>query len=219
MVIMKFQNEHDEYLWEGSVVSGVVTGEGTSDGPVGWFAGVTLQPDLPEAPEEWAALKHYGTPYLILHESNEGFVTVLSFEKEVDRNERLQMLRNAESLGLADIRDTDAAEAITAYRKTIEWIAGHDGQNLSWSESAHRSTRDVVVEFITVKVDDLRTYMVTTSRGWADVGHDLAMAQQAGEGFHTYAGGPVVDDLMAAAAAVPDVTVSVNEQGEMEVAL
>lgn len=217
----KFQNEHDEYLWSGSVESGVVTGEGDVAGPVGWFAGITIESDLPEYPataEERAALAFYGTRFLILHESNEGFVTVLTFDDEVKRNRRLIELGHAHNLGLAGIEESEIMAAISGYRQALEWHAGLDGKGLAWTEEAQRQTADDVTDFLIADVDAARSYLVTVKRDWSRFGGDFAFTRLGvGQGFAYFAAGEAVDDLVEAAKPYGPVSVVVNEQGEMEV--
>jgi hypothetical protein len=217
----KFRSEHDEYLWSGSVESGVITGDGDVAGPVGWFAGITLVPMVEpqdDDEQERAALEHYGTPWLILHESNEGFVTVLTFDDEVKRNRRLIELGHAHDLGTLGIEERSIVDAITGYRKVLEWQGGHDGRNLSWSDEAQRQTSDDVTDFIIAEAEDVKVYMETLDREWQHVGGDLAYTRNGvGEGFGFFAGGEVPDRLVQAAFGLGPVRVVVNEQEEMEV--
>lgn len=215
----KFNSEHDEYLWSGAAESGAVTGSGDVDSPTGWFAGITLEPDVDFGDSrEKRALAHYGTRWLILHESNQGFVTVLQFDSEVKRNRRLIELEQAYAMYLAGVSEDEIVQAITGYRLVLEWHAGHDGKNLSWSEEAQRSTGDDVTEYVTSEIENLRIYQETVTRSWQEIGGDFAFARLGAKGgFSLFAGGVVVEALNTAALAWGPVSVVLNEQGEMEV--
>ena len=170
---MKFNNKHDEYLYEGGVVSGVVTGDGDVAAPTGWFAGVTLEPDLPESPEERAALAFYETRYLILHEGNEGFVTVVAFAEEVERNDRLAELQRAYALHEAGIQPDDAVAAISAYRAAALWTVLGDEPSIGFSDEAQRKMRDDVLDYITQNADNIRAYLEVMGEEWGQAGHDF----------------------------------------------
>jgi len=216
----KFNSPHDEYLWEGSVVSGVVTGDGESDGPLGWFAAVTLRPG--DSAEEAAAAAHYGTIFLILHEGNEGFVTVLPFDTEFARDRRIVELQQALALIDAGISDVEIVQAITGYRRALAWDAGHDDKGLSWTDEAQRRTADEVTDFMTENATDVHTYMQVVGVGWEQVGADFAFSRLESEasrqgGFEKNAYGETVDDLLAAARRYPKVAVNITTKNEMEV--
>jgi hypothetical protein len=211
----KFKNEHDDYVWRETLETGE-KGYGSSDGPLGWFGLASLQGWVNNRSQD--ALEHYGTPWLIVHESNEGFVTVLTYDSEAKRDRRYLEMQQAHDLATAGIADSEAYEAITGYRRTLEWHAGHDGKSLSWSDEAQQITGDEVTAFITAEIENLRIYMETLGRGWQQIGGDFGFTRlRTGMGFGEFAGGIVPDALITATHGWPLPIVSINERGEMEV--
>lgn len=195
---MKFENEHDEYIWQGSVESGVVTGSGSVDAPSGWFAPINLMPDF--SAEEQDALEHYGAQFLILHESNEGFITVLPFEDEAIRNDRINELEQAYGLYLSEVEPEQAVAAIFGYRAAAVLEAAPDAEAPpAVDEEAQRVIRDEVIQFIIDNADDLRTYVDEIGVDWGRVGHEFYLARNGHPAFSDHAGGPVIDELMESA--------------------
>jgi hypothetical protein len=182
---MKFNNRHDEYLYEGAVTSGVVSGHGDPDGPVGWFAPITLIDGHPfEADgDERSALDFYGTEWLIMHESNEGFVTVRTFDTEVKRNDTVNQLVRLDRMLRAGITDGEAREAIDGYLQAARhaailthadgstWLLGD--QELSWSPAAQSQIADEVTDFITQNVKQINEWREATGHAWLQVGIDF----------------------------------------------
>lgn len=210
---MKFANEHDEYVYEGSVVSGVITGDGDVEAPTGWFAPVTLvdEPPFHRDGEEKAALAFYGTKYLILHESNEGFVTVLTFESERERNDRVAELERAYGLWSAGVDPDDAVAAIAAYRAAAIWsVSPEPGPGIT-EESQHKM-RDDVLDYITQNADDIRSYLEVMGEEWGQAGHDFWLlrngkADLADRGV----AGPAVESVIEAAHAWGPISLHVND--------
>jgi hypothetical protein len=212
----KFKSPHDEFVWQKSVDGFYQDSGGDDSGPVGWFAAVDLQ--AWQSNEEQDALTHYGTPWLILHVSNEGFVTVLPFDAVSKRDRRIVELQQAHDLGVADVSEQQIVQAISGYRRALEWHAGFDGAGHSWTEEAQTSTGDEVTDFVTQNIEDLRIYMQVVNRTWEAIGGDFAFSRVgSGMGFTEYAGGDVATDLRASAEAFGQVAVVLNEKQEMEV--
>lgn len=211
-----FTSDYDEYIWSGSFESGVVRAAG--DDAVGWFAPVTLVSGM-EA-DDWA-LAHYGHPFLVLHERGDA-VTVIAFEDEWRRSQRVAELEHVILMRDAGVTDADLQQAITGYRRALEWDAGHDGKGYSWDERAEWASNDDVTRFVCANADDLRTYMQVTGQSFEAVGGDFAFTRNDSTtarmgGFQNWAGGQTVDDLVAAARHYGPVSVIVNEKQELEV--
>lgn len=169
---MKYQNEHDEYVASAGNVYDMQGGDVES--PTGWFASVTLMPDTEFAESrEKAAARHYGTPYLLVHESNEGFVTVVSFEDQAKRDERFAELDRAYALYEARINPDDAVAAIAAYRAAALWTVLGDEPSIGFSEEAQRKMRDDVLDYITQNADNIRAYLEVMGEEWGQAGHDF----------------------------------------------
>lgn len=196
---MKFNSPHDEYLYEGSVISGAVTGDGDVEAPTGWFAGITLEPDMDDpADEEYAAQQHYGTRWLILHESNEGFVTVLTFEDEVKRNRHLRDLEQAYALYQAEVRDEEIRLAIDNYLAAVKFTDGI-GAEVPFSAEAQVSARDEVTDFVTQNIEAIREFQRVTGHGWEQIGIDFWLTRNGhGAGFWDRGAGEVGKHLTEA---------------------
>jgi hypothetical protein len=216
---LTFQSNFDEYLYSGAFESGVIRGAGASDGPLGYFAAVTLVDGFGD--DEAAAIAHYGSPFLILVEKDD-VVMVNVYPTREKRDRRVLEMEQAVRMHEAGVSDKDMAEAITGYRRALEWDAGHDGKGLSWTVEAQERTNDDVTEFVLRNIDDLRTYMQVTGQEWQAVGGDFAFSRLESDaarmgGFERLAEGETVDDLVADATRMGKVLVLINEEQEMEV--
>lgn len=212
---MRFNSEHDEYLYGGAVESGVVTGDGNVEAPTGWFAPINIDPS--ESPDEAAAFAHYGTAHLILHESNEGFVTVLTFPERADRDQRISELEQAFALWGAGIQSEDHVAAVFGYRLAAEFDANLDGLGHGWQGESQRQTTREVGEFIAANADDVRTYLETVEQEWQHAGRQFYRARNGQTGFGQDAAGAVVNRLNEEAQMCGKQTVHLGASGEIEV--
>jgi hypothetical protein len=214
----KFNNEHDEYLWEGSVISGVVTGDGDVEAPTGWFAPITLQTEGPGWQlEESKAAAHYGTKWLILHESNEGFVTVLPFDTEQRRDRHAADLRNAYALYVAEIEEAQAREAIDGYLQAAKYTSEWDRvPEVRWSGAAQQTAADEVQEFIAQNADACRAFMAATRHSWLQIGIDFSLTRNRhGSGFWDRGASGAGEALTEAAHPWGETTVFLDDNGEL----
>lgn len=222
---MKFNSTHDKYLYDGAVVSGVTVGEGSTESPTGWFAEVTLinvgQPGY--TPKEGGAIEHYGTAFLILHESNDGIVTVFPFDKVEARDQRLHELRRAHGLFAVGVADESAIEAINGYREAAIFLTvGEDGepveqQEYAYSADAQEIIRDDVIRFITGNATQIRGFLKQTRHEWVQIGIDLHLTRNnQTSGFWDRGAGQWGEHLTEAARAFGPLTTYVNEQGELD---
>lgn len=224
----KFNSIHDEYLYEGSVVSGVSQGDGDVAAPTGWFCPISLlatEDTQPEDEEERAALAHYGTRHLILHESNEGFVTVLTFPDETSRNRRVLDLQQAYSLWEAGLHDAEIRLAIDNYLAAAVHTGADgfgdplEGQGLTWSGAAQVQARDEVIAFVTQSIDEVRAFQRATGHGWEQVGIDFLLTRNGlSAGFWSRGGGAAATTLTEDARNWGPIKVVVGGKGEMEFA-
>ena len=217
---MKFNSKHDGYVYQ-LVLDGFAEEEsGSVESPTGWFAKVDL---TGEHDDTALATQIYGSPYVVLHQSNEGFVTVLGFENEAARDARYHELDQAYSLWDAGITEDEATEAIIGYRKAALWSStDHDDTPLdsggySLSREAQRQMRDEVIEFIVSNVEHIRPYLETIGEGWGQVGADFWLTRNRhGAGFWDRGvAGPAVEALVESAHAYGAQSLMVDESGEV----
>lgn len=213
---MKFDNVHDEYLWDGAVVSGVVSGSGDVAAPTGWFAPITLV-ENDENEEEQAALKHYGTLFLIIHENNDGFVSVLKFDTREERDERITDLEQAYGMHLAGIDDETLLSIVSGYQSAAEEPDRLDGEGESWHVDAQRVVKREVTEFVLQNADELNEYLEAVGKEWPHVGAQFYRARNGELGFASDAAGPLVDGLVESAQVWGPQRVHLAESGEIEI--
>lgn len=214
---MKFKNEYDEYVYQEAE-----DWSGESESPTGSFSPL----DLHIEPDGDEILNHYDSPWLLIHESNEGFVTVITSGSREERDERVKSLEQAYSLWSSGITVEQAVEALAAYRQCALWSSVNedgeplDGLGLSLSGAAHKRTKDDVLEFITSDIEHLRPYMETAKVSWGQVGHDFWLTRNRhGAGFWDRGvAGPAVDALVASSHAWGECTMYVGDSGDVEVA-
>lgn len=213
---MKFNTEHDE--WVADLVGDGFFEESSGDvaAPTGAFASVTF--DTTGSDKAQAAASHYGTTFLILHQSNEGFVTILTFEDEESRDARYQELEQAFGLWSADLEPSAATGAIIGYRAIAAWVATTEEENPpAFTQEAQVSVRNDVIQYITENADDLKVYVEELDVTWNRVGHEFYLARNGHPAFSDHAAGPVVDALMESARAYGPQHAVLNVTGELEV--
>lgn len=227
-MVTKFQNEHDEYLYEGSVVSGVMQGEGDVEAPTGWFCPVTLldaDSTQPEDEEERAAVAFYGTRWVVLHEDSDGFVTVIKHETEKRRDRHVKDLQNAFALYEAGITREQALEVVAGYRAAALWSSvGPDNEPLdvspySLSAEATQQFSDEAIEFVTSNAEHVLAFVEVTGLGWGQIGHDFWLTRNGhGAGFWDRGvAGPAVDALVESSHAWGEQNLYVSDGEEIEV--
>lgn len=220
---MKFNNEHDEYLWSGAVESGAISGDGDVEAPTGWFAGIDLTPDVDDD-DEGKALAFYGTRWLILHESNQGFVTVLTFDTEVARNDHLRMLEQAYALWTLDVDEEVARLVLDNYLQAAIYtgvdergrrLDERDG--LTWTVAAQRRAQFDAFDFVTQNIDMIRAFLELTHRPWEQIGIDFYLTRnRMAKGFKDRRGGAPGEELHEAAVAWGPIEPMISESGELD---
>lgn len=207
---MKFNSDHDEWVYSQSL-----DWDGASDAPTGSFAGVTIE----DTADEEDALRHYGTRFLIIFESNEGFVTVIPFDDADKRDARLKELENAVRLWANGIGPEQAVAAIFGYRAAAVWVASpNEEAPPAVDEQAQRTIRNEVIQYITENADDLKIYIEAIGVDWGRVGHEFYLARNGHPAFTDHAGGPVVDALMESARAYGEQRLRMGDTEELVVA-
>jgi hypothetical protein len=210
MDMSKFNNEHDEYVWQKSL-DGIYDESGGDDAsPTGWFAAITLDPT-----DEQEHITHYGTPYLLLSESNAGFVTVLPFEKQSERDRRLLDLQQAYGQWFEGIDDQSMREAIDNYLTSAIFTGKYDAAQ-TWAPAAQVQARDDVTRFILENVEFIRSWMKNTGHNWVQVGIDFWLTRNRhGAGFWSRdKAGEDGDRLTAAAHEWRELVVFIDENKE-----
>lgn len=170
---MKYASEWDER------VCGMADGPGYGDveAPTGWFDSV----DLSKADDGTDIVEHYGTQYLIVHQSNEGFCTVLPFAERVDRDLRMRQLEQAYDLWACEVTPAQVREAIDAYYGAVMHTTmtddGYRSDTLierpQISESSQRQAIDDVTGFIIDNAYLIKDFLSATGFPYAQVGIDF----------------------------------------------
>lgn len=206
----KFKDSWDEHAY--SIALDVEVG-GDQGSPFGTFMAFDLQHD-DDGP---GIIEHYGSRHLIVHESSEGFVTVLPFATADLRDRRMLDLTQAFDLWDADVTDDQIKEAIDNYLQAAVFTMRVADPSLSWSAAAQLQARDEVVQFVTSDIQYIREFQKATGHGWAQVGIDFSLTRNGhGAGFWDRGAGDAGDVLTRSAKAWGEVEVVVNDQGELE---
>lgn len=213
---MKFSNDHDRYV-HGLTMEGTTLTGGDVAAPTGWFAAVDLDDLSP------SAITHYGGEYVLLQESNEGFVTVVGFAEKDARDRRFNDLNLAWLMWLYDIEDQNLRDAIDGYTQAAMYAAGFENQGLHWSKQAQDRIFGDVTNFVLQNHDDLREWLTATGHEWLQVGIDFeftrnhrAMTFAGRDGAMEKAQDATVR-LVDTTLAWPSLTPFVNEDGELGV--
>lgn len=216
---MKFKDDWDEHAFRLTLDDG--PGHGDVSAPFGWFSALTLQPDN-DGP---SIIEHYGTPYLIVHESAAGFVTVLPFEKQTERDRRIKDLEQAHALHEAEVSDDQIKEAIENYLSAAMFTATDgfgdplEGQGVQWGPDAQVQARDEVIDFVTQNIEEIRAFMTATGHGWAQVGIDFSLTRNGhGAGFWDRGAGEPGVALTESSKAWGEILVVVNSKGQVDFA-
>lgn len=224
---MKFDNEHDEHVYTLTLDGFTDQGEGEASVGPGWFCSVDLDPE-----EDAEHIAWYETRHLIIHENNEGHVSVMVYlgdEAEEKRNRAYDQLVRLYLLAAAGIDSEEARLALSGYLECARWSSHDDGgdpfdaakyDGISWSEDAQDAAQSDVYRFIAEHVVAARHFMDATvpQLGWGQVGHDLWLTRNGhGAGYwdRGYAG-PAIDTLVEGAKALGEVHICLSDDNELE---
>lgn len=213
---MKFNHIADEFVYEN-----VEDNSGESEAPTGWFGRLDMRDrDVIEA----GFIEHYGTPFVIVQESNEGFVTVLPFETKEKRDERYADLERAYGLYSGGITPEQAREAIDGYHQAMMFTATDengdslDGLGLAFSPAAQKTMNHDVLDFLGQNAAEIHEFCAVTRHGFLQVGIDFSLTRNRhGAGFWDRGAGQVGAVLTEAAHPWGEQSVYVGDSGELEV--
>lgn len=178
----QYKTEQDAQIHHAALST--TLGYGSASDPVGWFCPA-----------------QFGDRWIIVHESNEGFVTVMDFDTKEKRDAHVQRLRILSRLSTAGVTDDQFIDCLHGYRTALAEAFEFDGTD-EWTVASQDGTRRAVVDFVTAHADDIRTYIDVLHQSWGEVGALWAHAVLGeGESFDLYAGGEAVDRILAV---IPD---------------
>ena len=229
---MKYDNEHAEWVHT-QTLDGGYEESGDLVAPTGWFAqfGLLDASEYPDDPAAAHAADFYAaTPWLIVREDDQGFVTVLGFKDLDAYTEAWKQLTQAYLLWDAGIGDDEIGAAINGYRACALWSStitdengdigeSFDQVDAGLSASAQRQMRDDVVSFAVDNVDAIRSFLAVTGLGWEQIGHDFWLTRNHhGAGFRDRgAAGQAVDELVESSHAYGGCDLYLSDDGEIEV--
>lgn len=207
----KFKDEWDGQAYTLSLDASEET-DGDQASPIGWFGALTLHADTDGA----GIVEHYGTRYLIVHESTEGFVTVMPFADAELRDRRFKDLQQAYGLWDVGISDVEIKQAIDNYLEAAVFTSKIVDPSVPWSGAAQVQARDEVIEFVLSQTEEIRDWQDATGHGWAQVGIDFSLTRNGhGAGFWSREGaGEVGRKLTEQASAWGEITVEIDDNGE-----
>lgn len=216
----KFNSPLDEHAYLASFDTGYDSGDVSA--PTGWFARVDL--NLPDD-DTALAVQTYGSPFVIVREDEQGFVSVIGFPSELERDRAFDRLELAYSLWDAEITDVQLLSAVTAYERCALWsstdafgVPFDDGEYefFEWDEEAHQRNVADVAEFLISNIEEIRAFMEVTGCDFGGVGHDFWLTRNRhGAGFWDRgAAGPAVDTLVESSHAWGEVNIFATSEGK-----
>jgi len=207
----KFQNAYDEQAYSLSL-DATQDSDGDQASPLGWFGCLTLDVDA----DGEGIVEHYGTRHLLVHESSEGFVTVMPFADGDLRDRRFKDLQQAYELWEAGVADAEIKLAIDNYLQAAVFTSKIVDPSVPWSGEAQVQARDEVIEFVTSNIREIRQFQEATGHGWEQIGIDFCLTRN-----HESAGFWMRDHAGAAGKALTDaarmwdeVDVEIDDNGE-----
>ena len=199
----KFASKQDEMVYALTLDSRG-SDSGNVEAPTGWFCTV----DLNEPGDDTAAaIAHYGSPFVIVREDQQGFVSVIGFPDKAARDEAFEDLDHAYMRWDAEVTEVEYLSAVSGYERCALWSSiDEEGVPLDderyeyaqWSEAQHRQNLADVSDFLTSNIEHVRAYIEVLGVDFGQVGHDFWLTRNRhGAGFWDRgAAGPAVDALV-----------------------